>query len=1095
MTKITENDIELWAIEELESLGWEYMQGGVIAPDGEAPERNAYSDVILKSRLQQAIARNNPHIPLEAQMEAIKVIERIASPELMVNNQLFHELLSEGVPVEYRKDGVQRGDRVQLVNFEQPGLNDFLVVNQFTIIENNNHKRPDLILFVNGLPLVIFELKNAVDENATLLSAFKQIQTYKDTIPGLFTFNAFCVLSDGADAKAGSLSAGFTRYMAWKTCDGLKEASILTNQLEVLIKGLTNPATLLDFIRYFIVFEESKHIDLPAGASAQAGAKGIATIQTIKMVAAYHQYYAVNKAIESVKRASGNNGDRKGGVVWHTQGSGKSLSMVFFSGKLVLQLDNPTILVITDRNDLDDQLFETFASSKQLLRQVPVQAESREHLKELLKVASGGIVFATIQKFQPDLPAADSAQAGGELKYEQLSDRTNIVVVADEAHRTQYGFKPKSIEVKDDKGNVIGQRLVYGFAKYMRDALPNATYLGFTGTPVESTDNNTPAVFGNYVDIYDIAQAVEDGATVPIYYESRLVKINLSEEGKQLIEELDEELERGFDNVQTTQELSQQKAKAKWTKVAAIVGSPARLKKIAEDIVFHYEERNNSGIEGKAMVVTMSRQIAVDLYNEIINIRPHWHSDDLDEGVIKVVMTASSSDGSDMMKHHTSKEQRRILADRMKDNADPMKLVIVRDMWLTGFDAPSLHTLYIDKPMKGHNLMQAIARVNRVYKDKPGGLVVDYFGIASDLKKALSFYADSGGKGDPAEAQEKAVQLMLEKLEVVSQMFSENGIQQHEELLMAAEPKMPYGKGVAYEEYFDAPVKQKLEIILTGVEHILSLEDGKNRYIREVTALSRSFAIALPHDEAMDAKDEIAYFQAVKARLVKFETRTGGKTDYEIDTAIKQVIDKALVSEQVVDIFDAAGIKKPELSVLDDEFLEEMRDMKHKNLALEVLKKLLNDEIKIRSRHNIVQSRSLMEMLESSIKRYQNNLISAAEIIQEMIDLAKEIKEADKRGEKMGLSKDELAFYDAVAQNQSAKDLLGDEILFKLARVLVERVKANASIDWTVKESVKKKLKVIVKRTLRQYGYPPDLQKLATETVLCQAEALAEFWN
>ncbi|GAO31352.1 type I restriction endonuclease subunit R [Geofilum rubicundum] len=1069
MTKITENDIELWAIEELENLGWKYMHGGVIAPDGEVPERNAFSDVILKGRLQQAIARNNLDIPSEAQMEAVKVIERISSPELMVNNQLFHELLSEGVPVEYRKDGVQRGDRVQLVNFDQPGLNDFLVVNQFTIIENNHHKRPDLILFVNGLPLVIFELKNAVDENATLHSAFKQIQTYKDTIPGLFTFNAFCVLSDGADAKAGSLSAGFTRYMAWKTSDGLKEASILTNQLEVLIKGLTNPATLLDFIRYFIVFEESKHID----------AKGIATIQTIKMVAAYHQYYAVNKAIESVKRASGNNGDRKGGVVWHTQGSGKSLSMVFFSGKLVLQLDNPTILVITDRNDLDDQLFDTFASSKQLLRQVPVQAESREHLKELLKVASGGIVFATIQKFQTDSESNT---------YEQLSDRTNIVVVADEAHRTQYGFKPKSIDVKDDRGNVVGQRLVYGFAKYMRDALPNATYLGFTGTPVESTDNNTPVVFGNYVDIYDIAQAVEDGATVPIYYESRLVKINLSEEGKQLIEELDEELES--DELTDTQ-----KAKAKWTKVAAIVGSPARLKKIAEDIVFHYEERNNSGIEGKAMVVTMSRQIAVDLYKEIINIRPHWHSDDLDKGVIKVVMTASSSDGPDMMKHHTSKEQRRTLADRMKDIADPMKLVIVRDMWLTGFDAPSLHTLYIDKPMKGHNLMQAIARVNRVYKDKPGGLVVDYFGIASDLKKALSFYADSGGKGDPAEAQEQAVQLMLEKLEVVSQMFSENGIQQHEELAMAAEPKMPYGKGVVYEEYFDAPVKQKLEIILTGVEHILSLEDGKNRYIREVTALSKAFAIALPHDEAMDAKDEIAYFQAVKARLVKFETRTGGKTDYEIDTAIKQVIDKALVSEQVVDIFDAAGIKKPELSVLDDEFLEEMRDMKHKNLALEVLKKLLNDEIKIRSRHNIVQSRSLMEMLESSIKRYQNNLISAAEIIQEMINLAKEIKEADKRGEKMGLSKDELAFYDAVAQNQSAKDLLGDDILFKLARVLVERVKANASIDWTVKESVKKKLKVIVKRTLRQYGYPPDLQKLATETVLSQAEALADFWN
>ncbi|MCW3789280.1 type I restriction endonuclease subunit R [Plebeiibacterium sediminum] len=1071
MSKITENDIELWAIEELENLGWKYMHGAVIAPDGEEPERNSFSDVILKGRLQEAIARNNPEIPYEAQQEALKIIERIVSPELMVNNQSFHELLTEGVPVEYRKDGIQRGDRVQLVNFNNPKQNNLLVVNQFTIIENNNNKRPDLILFVNGLPLVIFELKNAVDENATLHSAFKQIQTYKDTIPSLFTFNTFCVLSDGADAKAGSLSAGYSRYLAWKTSDGIQEASTLTSQLEVLIKGLTNPDTLLDYIRHFIVFEESKHVDKD----------GIATIQTVKKIAAYHQYYAVNKAIESVKKASADNGDRKGGVVWHTQGSGKSLSMVFFSGKLVLQLNNPTILVITDRNDLDDQLFDTFGSSKQLLRQVPIQAESREHLKELLKVASGGIVFATIQKFQPE---------DGSNIYEQLSDRTNIVVVADEAHRTQYGFKPKTIDVKDDNGNVVGQRLVYGFAKYMRDALPNATYLGFTGTPVESTDANTPAVFGNYVDIYDIAQAVEDGATVPIYYESRLVKINLSEEGKQLIEELDEELAK--DELTETQ-----KSKAKWTKVEAIIGSEARLKKVAEDIVFHYEERTNSGIEGKAMIVTMSRQIAADLYKEIIKIRPHWHDDDLDKGVLKVVMTASSSDGPELMKHHTSKDQRRALADRMKDTSDPMKLVIVRDMWLTGFDAPSMHTLYIDKPMKGHNLMQAIARVNRVYKDKPGGLVVDYFGIASDLKKALSFYSDSGGKGNPAEAQEKAVQLMLEKLEVVSQMFSEKAGSDNVGLQMAAEDRVLYGHQFAYEEYFDATVKKKLEIILSAVEHILSLENGKNRFLREVTALSKAFAIALPHDQAMDAKDEIAFFQAVKARIQKLDMGevSGGKTDYEIETAIKQVIDEAIVSEQVVDIFDAAGIKKPELSVLDDDFLEEMKDMKHKNLALEVLKKLLNDEIKVRAKHNIVQSRTLMEMLESSIKRYQNNLISAAEIIQEMIELAKEIKEADKRGEKMGLSKDELAFYDAVSSNESAKDMLGDEVLLKLARVLVERVKANATIDWTVKESVKKKLKVIVKRTLRQYGYPPDLQKLATETVLSQAEMLAEFWN
>ena len=1085
MTKITEHDIELWAIDELKTLGWQYVHGADIAPDGDHPERSTFSDVILRGHLQEAIARINPEIPFEAQQEALKTIERIASPELMVNNQEFHALLAEGVPIEYRKDGVQRGDRVQLVNFTNPSENDYLVVNQFTIIEDNNNKRPDLILFVNGLPLVVFELKNAIDEHATLHSAYKQIQTYKETIPSLFTYNTFCVLSDGADALAGSVSAGYTRYLAWKTHDGNKEASLLSSQLEVLIKGLMNTSTFLDYIRHFIVFEEVKTFH---ETSQQV------SIQTVKKVAAYHQYYAVNKAIESVVQASSDTGNRKGGVIWHTQGSGKSLSMVFFSGKLVLQLNNPTIVVITDRNDLDDQLFDTFAASKQLLRQAPVQAESREHLKQLLKVASGGIVFATIQKFQPDLPANNSAQSSGELKYEQLSARTNIVVLADEAHRTQYGFKPKTIDVKDDEGNVVGQRLVYGFAKYMRDALPNATYLGFTGTPVESTDANTPAVFGNYVDIYDIAQAVEDGATVPIYYESRLVKINLSEEGKKLIDDLDEELSK--DELSDTQ-----KAKAKWTKVESIIGSEARLKKVVEDIVFHYEERSNSGIEGKAMIVAMSRRIAVELYAEIVKIRPHWHSNDLDKGAIKVVMTASSSDGPDMMKHHTTKDNRQQLALRMKDTSDPLKLVIVRDMWLTGFDAPSMHTLYIDKPMKGHNLMQAIARVNRVYKDKPGGLVVDYFGIASDLKKALSFYSDSGGKGDPAEAQEKAVTLMLEKLEVVSQMFAEKVSDRETEYPIAAEPKVRYlGKaptGFAYENYFDATVKEKLEIILAAVEHILSLEDGKNRYITEITALSKAFAIALPHDEAMDAKDEIAFFQAVKARIQKFDmgAASGGKSDYEIETAIKQVVDEAIVSEQVVDIFDAAGIKKPELSVLSDEFLEEMQNMKHKNLALEVLKKLLNDEIKVRSKHNVVQSRTLMEMLESSIKRYQNNLISAAEIIQEMIDLAKEIKEADKRGDKLGLSKDELAFYDAVAANESAKDLLGDDILLKLARVLVERVKANASIDWTVKESVKKKLKVIVKRTLRQYGYPPDMQKLATETVLQQAEALADFWN
>jgi len=1070
MTKLSENDIEIWAIEELESIGWSFINGVELAPDGQQCERNSFSSIVLEERLKRAILLNNPEIPQDAQLEALKITLRLASPEIMVNNQTFHQYLAEGVPVEYRKDGVMRGDRVQLINFNQPEQNDFLVVNQFTIIENNQNKRPDLLLFINGLPLVLIELKNAADENATIESAYKQIQTYKSSIPSLFTFNEICIISDGVDAKAGSLSAGLSRYLTWKVKDEHGSRPLLSNQLEIMLQEMLKPTVLLDFIRHFIVYEQSKQTDN----------NGVAQITTVKKIAAYHQYYAVNKAIESVQDAAGIDGDRKGGVVWHTQGSGKSLSMVFFTGKLVLALNNPTILIITDRNDLDDQLFDTFAASKDLLRQIPVQASDRENLKDLLKVASGGIVFTTIQKFQPD---------EGNV-YETLSERTNIVVIADEAHRTQYGFKPKSIDVKDDQGNVIGQKLVYGFAKYMRDALPNATYLGFTGTPVEKTDANTPAVFGNYVDIYDIGQAVTDGATVPIYYESRLAKINLSDEGKELIKELDEELEH--------EELTDtQRAKAKWAKVEAIIGSEQRIKTIAADIIQHFEARNGEGgLTGKGMIVTMSRRIAAELYDEIIKIRPHWHNDDPTKGAIKVVMTASSSDGPELMKHHTSKQQRRDLSDRMKDVSDPLQLAIVRDMWLTGFDAPSMHTLYIDKPMKGHNLMQAIARVNRVYKDKPGGLVVDYFGIAQDLKKALSFYSESGGKGDPAEAQEKAVQMMLEKLEVVSQLFSEKAVYNADQISLAAEDRALYGQSFAYEKYFAAGTKEKLDLILSGVEHVLSIEDGKNRFLKEVTALSHSFAIALPHDQAMDARDEIAYFQAVKARIVKFDSQGGGgRSDAELETAIKQVIDQALVSEKVIDIFDAAGIKKPEISVLDDNFLEEMKGMKHKNLALEVLKKLLNDEIKIRSKHNLVQSRSLMEMLESSIKRYQNNLITSAEIIQEFINLAKEIKESDTRGDKMGLTKDELAFYDAVAANDSAKQLLGDEVLIKLARELVIKVKENATIDWTVKESVKQGMKVAVKRLLRVYGYPPDLQKLAADTVLSQAEMLAEFWT
>jgi len=1064
MSRLTESAIEDFAIKLFERLGYDYIHAPDIAPDGDRPERSRYDEVLLTGRLESALKRINPKLPPALLQAGLKEVQRIHSPELLANNEAFHRLLTEGVPVSAHKDGDERGERVWLIDFANPANNEFVVANQFTVIENHQNKRPDLVLFVNGMPLVVIELKNAADENTTIKAAYQQLETYKQAIPGLFTSNAFTVISDGLEAKAGSLSAGYSRFMSWKSADGKAEASHLVSQLEVLINGMLNKATLLDLVRHFIVFEKSRKEDSKTG---------VITIGTVKKLAAYHQYYAVNAAVVSTLRAADMaepkfaqppasyglpgvaqqpKGDKKAGVVWHTQGSGKSLSMVFYTGKIVLALDNPTILVITDRNDLDDQLFDTFAASKQLLRQEPVQAENREQLKDLLKVGSGGVIFSTIQKFQPE---------EGNV-YEQLSPRRNIVVIADEAHRTQYGFSAKTVDDKDASGEVIGKKVVYGFAKYLRDALPNATYLGFTGTPIEKTDVNTPAVFGNYVDIYDIAQAVEDGATVRIYYESRLAKVGLSDEGKKLVAELDEELDQ--DELTETQ-----KAKAKWTRMEALIGSDQRIKNIARDIVAHFEARQQV-FAGKAMVVCMSRRIAAELYAEIKILKPEWHDDDLNKGAIKVVMTAASSDGPKMAMHHTTKEQRRTLAGRMKSDDDPLKLVIVRDMWLTGFDAPSMHTLYIDKPMKGHNLMQAIALVNRVYKDKPGGLVVDYLGIAADLKEALSFYSDAGGKGDPTLAQEQAVSLMLEKLEVVSAMYS----------------------GFAYEDYFAAETSRKLSLILEAEEHVLGLEDGRKRYINEVTALSQAFAIAIPHDQAMDVKDEVGFFQAVKARLAKFDGTGEGRSNEEIETTIRQVIDQALVSEKVIDVFDAAGIKKPDISILSEDFLAELKGFKHKNIALEVLKKLLSDELKVRAKKNLVQSKSLMEMLEASIKKYHNKVLTAAEVMEELIKISKEIVASDAEASHLGLSEFEYAFYTAVANNDSAKQLMQQDKLRELAVVLTQRVRENASIDWTIKESVRAKLKVIVKRTLRQYGYPPDMQLLATETVLKQAEMIAD---
>lgn len=1088
MIAFTESAIESFSIDELKQLGFSYIPGLSIAPDAEAaqafliaepvppygvPEkRSSYGDVVLKRTLEQAIHHLNPRMPETARQEALKTVLSVYSPQLIDANESFHKLLTEGVPVTVSKDGQERGERVWLVDFLNPENNVFYAINQVTVIERNQNKRPDVILYVNGLPLVVIELKNPADEYATIRKAFDQIQTYKTVIPSLFFYNAFCVISDGLEAKAGTMSSAFSRFQTWKTpstllrtgIGGKKDSSAHLSQIKVLIGGMLNKVTLLDLIRNFIVFEKDKKIDAKTG---------LTQIESVKKIAAYHQYHAVNKAVESTRLAVTERGNRKAGVVWHTQGAGKSLSMVFYTGKLIHTLDNPTIVVITDRNDLDQQLFDTFAASSSLLGQHPVQAGSREHLKSLLKVASGGIVFTTIQKFFPD---ASTGSVSTSLVYDMLSERRNIIVIADEAHRTQYGFEAKLIDVKDDNGKPNGKRIAYGFAKYLRDALPNATFIGFTGTPVESTDINTPAVFGDYIDIYDIAQAVEDGATVKIYYESRLAKVNLTEDGRRLIEELDRETTD--DGAPETQ-----KAKARWSKLEAIVGHPERLKNLARDIVTHYEKRAEV-FDGKAMIVTMSRRIAVALYDEIIALRPQWHNEYLRHGALKVVMTSSSSDkmafdpeDPDSLVipayHRTNKENRRVLSDRMKDPQDSLKLVIVRDMWLTGFDAPCLHTLYIDKLMKKHTLMQAIARVNRVFMDKPGGLVVDYIGIGNALKEALAFYANSGGKGDPAETQAKALELLLEKIEIVRQMFFK----------------------FDYMRFFHVDTSERLSMILQSEEFILAQDQGKERFIKESTALSQLFALAVPHEDALALTDEIAFFQAVRARLIKFEGEgeAGDKRNYE--SAIRQIVNQAVESTEVVDIFDAAGIKKPDISLLSEEFLQDVKAMKHKNLGIELLKKILNDEIRVRLKFNITQGKNLLEMLEASIKKYQNNLLSTAEIIEELLAIARQIREVDGLAKKLKLTKDEFAFYTALEINDSAVKILGDETLKKIAREIADKVRKNATIDWTMKEAARAKLMVIVRRTLNKYGYPPDKQQKAIDTVLKQAEVLADYWT
>lgn len=1027
-----ESSIENLTLDLLTEAGFVY-----VSPEALEPERPDLAQVVLQGRLVKAVARLNSDLSDEVVQFAVNEVLRTATltDNVIENNRAMHRLLIEGVQVEMLQDGHMRGRAVRVIDWENISNNDLISTNQFYIKGLDRDKIPDVVLFVNGLPLVVIELKDLKNPDATVHKAFTQLTNYQKAIPDLFAYNGLLVISDGLDARTGTITSGWDRFLAWKSVDGTRDANRTTPQIETLVLGMLRPEVLLDLIRNFTVFEVEKKT-LPDGSLE---------MKTIKKTAAYHQYFAVQKAIDSTVAAT--TGDKRAGVVWHTQGSGKSLSMVFYAGKIIQKLNNPTIVVLTDRNDLDQQLFDTFAGAKDLLRQDPVQADSRADLRKLLATNGGGVIFTTIQKFS----LMDS-----ETEYEALSDRSNIVVMADEAHRSQYGFSAKVSETDE------GAFVKYGFAKYVRDALPNASFLGFTGTPIEKTDANTRNVFGEYVDVYDIQAAVEDGATVPISYESRLVKLEFNDGAKA-------ELDRTVDEVLESEESTvSEKAKAKWAQLEAVVGHRARVADIAKDLVEHFEARQ-SVFDGKAMVVAMSRRIAVELYNEIIKIKPEWHSDSKKEGVIKVVMTAASSDPVEYQPHHTTKDDRKDLANRFKDTKDSLKLVIVRDMWLTGFDVPCMHTMYIDKPMQGANLMQAIARVNRVYKDKPGGLIVDYIGIASDLKEALAVYTESGGKGDMVTDQNvDTVPHMIAKFETVQGILD----------------------GVSYEKYFNEDAKGKLEAILEIEDFLLGNEERKERFLKEVNSLSKLFALAMPNLKALEIRDEVAFFQAVKARITKL-TSDGGARDVDIETTIRQIVDRAVVSQGVVDIFDAAGIKKPDISILSEDFLEEIRTMKRQNIALELLKKILNDELRGRGKKNAVQAKKFSEMLHAAIKRYQNNLLTAAQVIDELIKLAKDVQEADKRGEILGLTEDEIAFYDALSQNESAEQIMGDDKLKELARILVGKVRENATIDWNVRESARARMRVMVKRLLNQYGYPPDFQEKATETVLEQAEVFA----
>ena len=1056
----TEDFLEEAAIDILKELGYDYVFSPDISCDGDYPERKDYREVILEQRVKEALFRINKDLPPEALEEAYRQIITFNSPMLEENNRSFHRLLVEGIQVSYKENGNIRTKRAYIIDFDdkdgKKNNNEFLVANQFTIIENEE-RRPDLILFVNGIPLVVIELKSASDENVGIEQAYNQIQTYKLDIPSLFNYNAFCILSDGINAKAGTITSNEERFMNWRSIDGETVEPLSKPQYEVLFKGMLKKNRLLDIIQNFILFQESKDEEKDSEGNKIGDKKTI-----IKILAAYHQYFAVKKAIEKTKEATSEDGDRKIGVVWHTQGSGKSFSMVFYTAGLVRELNNPTIVVITDRNDLDDQLFETFSKSEDILRQTPKQADVRKLTDEqkmqqakqnskevnglydlLNDRESGGIIFTTIQKFTPE---------DGEMP--TLTDRKNVIIIADEAHRSQYGLEAK---VDSKTGEVK-----YGYAKYLRDALPNASFIGFTGTPIEKEDKSTPAVFGNYIDIYDMTRAVEDEATVKIYYENRIIKLETDEDELNKIDDEFEEVTEG------QEDFEREKNKAKWSRLEAVVGSPNRIKKLAKDIVEHYEEKSKT-IDGKAMIVCMSRRICVDLYDEIISLRPDWHSDDLDKGKIKVVMTGTAADNERLQKHVGGKQRRDTLAKRMKDNNDELKIVIVRDMWLTGFDVPSMHTMYIDKPMKGHNLMQAIARVNRVFKDKSGGVIVDYLGILESLKSALKQYTDSDKKNTGIDTS-VAVSIMIEKLEILQGMMH----------------------GYDYSKYMGTSQVERIRAITGGMDFILGKPENEQKEFKKTAIeLAKSHSLCAATDEGKQKSLEVSYFKAVKASLSKLQQKgVPNKSKKEIEARVNQMLERSIISEEVIDVFDVMGMERPDISILSEEFLEEIKNIKYKNLAAEMLKKLLEGNIKTMERKNLVKSEKFSEKLKKALNKYRNQAITNVEVIEELLKMAKEMKKDAENEKDLGMNEDEIAFYYALTADDAVKQFMEDDVLKKIAHELTRAIRRNVTIDWSVRKSAQAGMRRIIKRLLKKYDYPPEQAKNALKTVMRQAELM-----